>query len=155
MNVDLRRVVPVEDFTGQDAAETAAVQAAVSRSRDFLRSFRWCGGIAASYVGIAVPEIVFVTLHQILPLEAGVDEWLWTVIGDLPSAYLVTDGASTPEEALEAYVGEMRSWVQAVQLGQPTEDLIPVNSPATAEYADMLRKRLEIIEATLLGDDSE
>jgi hypothetical protein len=84
------------------------------------------------------------------PAAAGVDEWLWVVVGDLPPAYLVADGNPTWQEALAGYIDEMRRWVDAAMAGAPVDDLIPVNTPPTAEYAEMLGSRLRTLEETLL-----
>lgn len=152
MNIDFSELTPVDQLRGETAEETAVLRSAAAAAQTYLRDFRWCGGIVASYAGIAVPGIVMVVLHKIVPLEGGVDEWLWTVTGDLPPAYIVTDDAENPEQALEGYVGEMRAWIEAVRFRQSIDDLIPVNAPATPEFASMLEARLDILERNLLGE---
>jgi hypothetical protein len=148
-------LTPVEKLVGQTPAETDALRQLAADAEAFLKGFGWCRDVLASYSGIAVPGVVGVFLHHIQPTEAQVDDWLWTVVGDLPPAYLVTDEARTPDEALEAYIGEMRTWVDAVRMGQPTEELIPVNVPPTQEYAAMLDSRLRLLEEHLEGEDEE
>jgi hypothetical protein len=44
----------------------------------------------------------------------------------------------------------MREWTAAVKAGNPVDDLIPVNVPATAEWGHELERRLEFIERKLL-----
>jgi hypothetical protein len=58
-----------------------------------------------------------------------VDRWLWTITGDVPPAYLVTDDARKPREALEGYVFEMRRWVRKVRAHKDLTDVIPVDVP--------------------------
>jgi hypothetical protein len=70
------------------------------------------------------------------------DELLWVVVGDLPPAYLVTDGNPIPLAALETYVEEMQAWVNAVEAGEPVDDLIPVNVTPTHDHAKQLKERL-------------
>jgi hypothetical protein len=72
------------------------------------------------------------------------------IVGDLPPAYIVTEENPTPAAALEAYIDEMMDWVSAVEQGDSTEELIPVNAPATIEYAKQLRNRLEFLRSTIL-----
>ena len=76
---------------------------------------------------------------NIHPLRRDVDELLWVVVGDIPPAYLVTDDAPDPVAALQAYIREMRRWIEAVRLGRPIADLIPVNALPTAVNATTSR----------------
>lgn len=93
-------------------------------------------------------------LINIEPSEPGVDDWLWVVVGDIPPAYLVTDNAPDPISALGAYNEVMQDWVDAVNQGQPVENLIPVNAPPTKEYATMLQSRLTFLKEQLLSDST-
>ncbi len=52
--------------------------------------------------------------------------------------------------ALDAYLGEMLDWVEAVDEGRSVEDLLPVNVPPTKEWADNLRRRLDFIGNKIL-----
>jgi len=72
------------------------------------------------------------------------------IVGDLPSAYLVTDDAPTSEEALQADIELMDEWVEAVKQGKSVDDLIPVNAPATAAIAAMLESRLRFLQERVL-----
>lgn len=49
----------------------------------------------------------------------------------------------------------MQDWVDAVNLGQPVENLIPVNAPPTKEYAAMLQSRLTFLKEQLLSDSTQ
>ncbi len=121
----------------------------------FILSFRWCGAIQESYLGIGIGGVLAVFLFRILPIEAGVDEWLWAIVGDLPPAYLVTDNAPNAACALEGYVEEMARWAQAAKRGKAVADLIPVNVPPTPENAIELRSRLDFIEKEILPQYSD
>jgi len=57
---------------------------------------------------------VCVFLFALMPAGRDVDCLLWVIVGDLPPAYLVTDEASGPVEALRVYVPEMSKWVAAM-----------------------------------------
>jgi hypothetical protein len=123
-----------------------------AEAQRYLEGFRWCGSVRASYMGIAIPGVVGVFLHEIRPKTADADEWVWTVTGDLPPAYIATEDAPTAAAALEGYVGEMRRWVEAVNLGQSIDDLIPVNAPASPEYAAKLESRLAFLEEEVIPE---
>jgi len=117
---------------------------------NFIRSFAWSGDLLALYEGYQEPDIIGVFLVHLRPAAAEVDEWLWIVVGDLPPAYLVTDGSPTWQQAVAGYIDEMQRWVDAAKTGAPVDDLIPVNTPPTAEYAAMLESRLRTLGETVL-----
>jgi hypothetical protein len=77
---------------------------------------------------------------------------LWTVVGDLPPAYLVTDDAETPAEVLEAYCERMDDWADRVISKGNLSESFPVAAQPTTEHAEMLRARLEFIRAKLIPD---
>jgi hypothetical protein len=62
----------------------------------------------------------------------------------------VVEGNPTAASALEGYMFEMTKWVEAIEQGKSVEDLIPVNAPPTAEYADPLRRRLDFLRSEIL-----
>lgn len=143
--MDTSKLVPVAEIAGEDEEEMRELRQLARCASDFLSAFKWCKAIRESYEGYGVAGIVGVYLFRIEPAHPGVDEWLWVVVGDLPSAYLVTDGAPTPAAALQIYVEEMSEWVAAVESGRTVEGLIPVKAPATVENAAMLKSRLTFL----------
>jgi hypothetical protein len=58
----------------------------------------------------------------------------------------VGDDNPNPALALQGYIYEMSRWVDAVEKGQPVDDLIPTRVDPTPKYAQMPKIRLEIIE---------
>jgi hypothetical protein len=53
---------------------------------------------------------------------------------------------------LDGYIGEMEAWVEAVENGQTTDDLIPVNAAPTLQNAEALKSRLGFLEREILPD---
>jgi hypothetical protein len=150
MNIDFSKLTPCRGIRGEDAEETRDLNQMVQEARGFVASFAWCQKIAECYFGFGVGGIVAIFLFRIEPRGENVDEWLWTVVGDLPPAYLVTDIAPDAANALRVYIREMQRWVGAVKNGEPVEDLIPVNVPATLINAENLERRLRFLEQELL-----
>jgi hypothetical protein len=148
--IEFGRVVRAEDLKGDDPKDTRLLQEMLSEAREFLLSQEWCSSLEEEYFGIGIGGIVAVFLFRIQPKRKGIDDWLWVVVGDLPTAYLVTDVSPTPVDALHTYVGEMSKWVGAVRARKPVARLIPVNVPATKEWAEGLQKRLDFLKAEIL-----
>lgn len=124
-------------------------------AKEFLEFYDWCGQIRESYVGMLHPGIVAVFLFRIVSNRKDVDEWIWVIVGDLPSAYLTTDECPNPATALDGYIGAMLEWVDAAQKGKSVAELIPVNVPATKENANILKTRLDFLDRRILSEYQE
>lgn len=143
-------VVPTSEMHGESNEETLKLREMEFRARSFLSSFDWCQEIREFYFGDGIADIVAVFFARIESARPSVDEYLWVIVGEVPSAYLVVDASRTPREALEAYIGEMRKWVAVAQNGRHPDDVIPVNVPATPEWAEALASRLDFLEKKLI-----
>jgi hypothetical protein len=138
-------VVPLSDVAGHTPEETSLLLDMAEVAKCYLASFRWCRSISEMYFGDGIGKIVGLFLCRIVPSENGVDEWLWVVVGDIPPAYLVTDLCKNPAQALDAYIEEMSKWIELAREGKSSEDVIPVNRPATPEEGERLRIQLELL----------
>ena len=65
----------------------------------------------------------------------GTDEYLWVLVGDLTSAYFVTDYSPTLRSAAKVYYRLMQDWVSAVLSKAPLDDVYPVEAEETEEMA--------------------
>ena len=149
-NVDMNSVVPVATMVGEDAEDTALLTDALAEAAAYIQGFAWCKGIREQYFGGGVGGVVGVFLMRIDPAATGVDEWLWVVTGDLPSAYFVVDKAPSSAAALETYCGLMDDWIHAVQNGSSREDVFPVDAAPTKENATMLEGRMEFLRSEVV-----
>lgn len=138
-------VVPLSAVAGDTPEETAFLLDLADSAKNYLSSFRWCQSVGEMYFGAGIGKIIGLFLCRIEPSEEGVDEWLWAIVGDIPPAYLVTDECKNPTEALDSYVEEMGKWIELAREGKSSDDVIPVNVPATPESAEQLRVRLELL----------
>src|SRR5688572_17976183 len=108
-------LVRSELMQGETVAETESLRQYLAEAERFLRSHGWCGEIVERYFGYGVPDVLAIFLIRIRPLQPHVDEDLWVIVGDVPPAYIVTEGNDTPRDALAGYVEEMNRWVEAVE----------------------------------------
>lgn len=123
----------------------------LSEARKFLLYYKWCRAIIEEYVGIFVDGVIGVFLFRIDAARPDVDEWIWVMVGDLPSAYLTCEQSPNPATALDGYIGAMSEWVEAALNGKSVAKLIPVNVPATKENGDLLGKRLKFLDERVLS----
>ena len=153
--VEREKLIPIERMIGEDDQETSEFQELHEQARRYIGGFKWCAGIRNVYFGLGAAHIVGVFYFEITPASPKIDSALWVVMGDIPPAYLVTDDAPNAARALDGYIIEMRRWVEAVKEGEPLTGVIPVNAPATMEYAKMLESRLEFLASEILSDYEE
>jgi hypothetical protein len=142
-------VVPIAEMKGEDDDETERLRKMEAEARDFISHFDWCHEVREFYFGDGIGDVLAVFLARITPAPS-VDEYLWIVVGDIPSAYLVTDDCPNPKEALNGYIWEMRKWVALAKQGRASRDVIPVNVLATPEWAEALEGRLNTLEQEII-----
>lgn len=146
---DLSKVMLWSIFLESDYEDKNGGKELHQRAKSFLKLYSWCQGVKESYVGMLYPAILGIFLFKIIPGE-NVGEWIWAVVGDIPPALLPLAAGENPAMVLDAYLGEMQRWVDAIDQGKSIDGLLPVNAPPTKEYADMLRGRLEFIGEEIL-----
>jgi hypothetical protein len=139
-------MTPVSDLTDEEDIALAC------KATDFLTAFRWCAAVRESFLAFDSGYILGVLLFRIEPRLLGVDDTLWVVVGDVPSAFLVCDDAPDWHCALQCYLREMRRWVEAVRSGSGLDGVFPVNVSPTLEHAEMLSTRLAFIQDHFIDD---
>jgi len=102
--IPVKGVVPLSQMVGGDAEDTKLLSVMAAGAENFIRCFSWCREIREAYFGDGYGGIVAVFLFRIESSRTDVDEWLWVVFGDVPPAYLVTDLAKIPSQALIVYL---------------------------------------------------
>jgi hypothetical protein len=135
---------------GDDETDTALLKEMSAAAQDYMQSFSWCKAIREAYFGDGYGGIVAVFLFRIEPARAEIDEWLWTIVGDIPPAYLVLDLCKSPSQALDVYIHGVSKWVSLAKQGKSSKDGNPVNVPATPENAAVLEKRLKTLRDVIL-----
>jgi hypothetical protein len=138
-------LVPMSELSGDD--EDASLLRRMSHEAEaYLRSFSWCKDVCRAYFGGGVGGVFAIFLFNIQASRQGVGAWMWIIVGDVPSAYLPLEDASTAKEAFTSYVRGMSKWVELARLGQsgtPDEGVPPINVPPTPEWADKLERKLQ------------
>ncbi len=128
-----------------ECAAEAGCQAFLSEANGFLNTFRWAKRTGKAWVADCVPGVWALFLFELDAAAPDVGKYIWTVVGDLPPAYISTVYAKSPRAALDGYIGEMQAWIDAVENGQPVDDLIPVNAAPTLANAESLGSRLDFL----------
>lgn len=136
----------IAEFTGEDIRLLASDR---KKCHEYFERQRWCASVVESVVAYSVPRVMSLFLVTITP-KADTDAVLWAVVGDLPSAYFVTDDAETPAKALDVYIELMEDWVAAVRSTGELDDVFPVEANASTENAALLEERLRFVRSELV-----
>jgi hypothetical protein len=140
-------------MTSTDSLRDADVPALAAAAERFLAGQSWCGRVRQVTPIFAIRGVLGVFRCTLFPSHPDADVMVWVVVGDLPSAYLAHEPGDSWQDALRGYVEEMELWVDAVRAGRTVGGLIPVDTPATPHYAEMLASRLAFIHTRLLDVD--
>ena len=136
-------------LVGDSDEDTVLLRSMASDARKYLAGFSWCPAIRVVYLADGIGGVVAVFLVELAEKLGGQDGFLWVILGDLPSAYLVTDEISNPREAIESYCEIMDEWIAAVRSGKGLHDAFPVGVQPSLENAQLLAKRLDFLRETV------
>jgi hypothetical protein len=151
MSIDRSSFQLVSDIHGDDAEETELLRGMAQDARAFITGHEWCPPIRNLYLADGVGGVVAVFLVDFArAIEGSPDDSLWLVIGDLPSAYFVTESAETPRAALETYCAIMDDWAAAVAHGSDLDEVYPVDAEPTEENARELLGRLTFLRTEII-----
>lgn len=148
--VDMDRVTPSREMVGQDESDTRLLHEMLERAEVYVKSFKWCPALVGRFFGCGVGGVVAVFLFRFATKISETDDLLWVVVGDVPSAYLVTDDAPDAASALLVYCDLMETWARAVLDGSFQDQVFPVAVPATPESANMLLSRTRFIRERIV-----
>ena len=146
-------IIPIHQMQGDDQEDTEMLTKLSHEADDYITSFRWCPVIKEKFFGFGVGYIIAVFLYHFDSQINETDDWLWVIVGDLPSVYLVIDNTNSPMDALEGYCELMEDWANNIMAGNSIDECYPVQAAPTKENAQMLLNRIEFIRREFLNED--
>jgi hypothetical protein len=117
---------------------------------EYLSGFKWCREIYSHEIYFDMGDILSIFLFEIDNSQSKEDNKIWIIVGDLPSMYLDTYGASSTKEVLMNYVELSSAWINAILKNQSIEDCFPFEAESTKENAFLLESRIEFIRDSIL-----
>jgi hypothetical protein len=148
----VKGVVPIKQMKGDDAEDAALLAQMEASALEYLSSFDWCSSVRDAYFGDGYGGIVAVFLFRIVPARPSTDEWLWVVVGDLPSAHMRAQDLKNPYEVLREYIRQRALWAEYASRGEaPPEAILPVQViPPTPHWANEMKERLDVLRENFL-----
>jgi len=120
------------------------------RASVYLSGFDWCKQIRCSSLYMNLGSTLCIFLFEIENSASGEDNFLWLMVGDLPSMYLDVYGSKSTKEVLHRYAALAKDWIANVESGLSVDDCYPFDAAATREMADLLKKRVNLIEKSII-----
>jgi hypothetical protein len=149
-DIDFSKLVSPSDIKGDDPEDTKLLRQQHQEACEYLLSWDGCPAVTESYFAGGVGGILSVSLLRIVPEDPDIEEYLWVVCGDIPSAFFTVEDGTTPRAVVLAYVARMMDWVNALEAGTSTDHLFPIDTLMTPELGRELKSRLEFIEELVL-----
>ena len=136
--------------------EIQSILGLYDEAREYLESFDWCVSTKKVWYDKdhGIYEKIGVFLFEIEPLNDTVDDFIWVIVGDLPSVYL-DKSVTTGQEALETYCELMQEWADNIKSGKSLDECYPVPIDTTIENAELLSGRISFIRRELLMTDEK
>ena len=136
--------------------EIQSILGLYDEAREYLESFDWCVSTKKVWYDKdhGIYEKIGVFLFEIEPLNDTVDDFIWVIVGDLPSVYL-DKSVTTGQEALETYCELMQEWADNIKSGKSLDECYPVPVDTTIENAELLSGRISFIRRELLMTDEK
>lgn len=138
------------NLLGDSEEDTHLLRAMYKECLGYIESFKWAPPIKTLCLGFGVGGVIAVFLVEFAYPVNEHDGQLWIIVGDLPSAYFVTDDAPTVDGALRIYCEMMTEWAKAVMSDEQLNEKFPVDAPATKENARQLLSRIAFIRRSIL-----
>ena len=149
-DINLNGYSALDSIIGENIEETEYLNELKDNAIAFLNGKKWCSKIENGYFCFGIGKVIGIFLFKIIPNGNDVDNIIWVIVGDLPSAYLSPLYCKTVKESLEGYIIEMQKWIDAVKQNATVDDLFPVNVKPTHKYAIMLEKRINFLKDEIL-----
>lgn len=117
----------------------------------YLLGFKWCVKVKDSFLYYSLDKVFSIFLFEIDNLQSANDNFLWVIVGDIPSMYLDVYGPKSTREVLEDYIRLAENWIATIQAGDPVENCFPFNAEPTIELAQLLQSKVSFMKNTLLA----
>jgi hypothetical protein len=142
--------VPLNELHGDDDLDTKLLRAMAEEAIRYVRSFPWCIELHETYFSDGVGGVVALFLSCVTIRQAETPEWIWVIVGDLPSAYMEFEPSHSPRAALLRYIEGVEEWLAASEEERPSANLIPIDVPPGTEFIDMPQGRIETLRSLVL-----
>jgi hypothetical protein len=124
----------------------------IEEATKYLKSFVWCKKIKDCFLYTNIGRAFCIFLFEIENTQSSEDNFLWVIVGDIPSMYLDTQGPKTTKEVIELYIGLAEDWIENVRKYKAVDNCYPFDAEPTIEMAELLQRKISFMGGTLLDN---
>jgi hypothetical protein len=147
----IQSAVPLAEMRGDDELDDKLLHEMADKAIRYIRECPWCIDIHEQFFGDGYGGIVALFLLRVTIRGLKNPEWIWVIVGDMPSAYLEAEGFKSPQAALRRYIDGIEDWIATPENERGSrKDLPPIDVPPADEFIEMLRVRMETLRAQIL-----
>lgn len=125
------------------------------KAEAYLKGFAWCKEIISCNLYTNIGRVFCIFLFEIENIASKEDNFLWVIVGDIPSMYLDTFGPKTIKKVVETYVGLAEDWINGIKSGDGVEECYPFNAEPSLELAELLENKISFMKNTLIDNIEE
>lgn len=121
-----------------------------TEAEKYLLSFYWCKKIKESFLCANLGRVFCIFVFEIENSASLEDDFLWVIVGDIPSMYLDFFGENTTAAVTRNYIELAQDWIDHIRKGQSVNECYPFNAEPTIELAELLDKKISFMRDTLV-----
>lgn len=122
------------------------------KAETYIKSFKWCKEIKDCSLYTNLGKIFCIFLFNIDNTASREDNFLWIVVGDIPSMYLDIFGAKTTRAVVETYTVLAEDWIDKIKKSKSVAKCYPFDAEPTLELAELLEKKVSFMKTTLIDN---
>jgi len=122
----------------------------IEESKKYLSAHVWCRSVKQGWLFTNIGHTINIFLYEIENEQSPDDNFIWTMVGDLPAIYLDTFGVKTTKEVIENYIGLADDWIYHVESDQSIEHCFPFQANTSNESINMLKIRIQLLRDNIL-----
>ena len=122
----------------------------IEESKKYLTSYKWCRSIKQGWLFTNIGYAINIFLYEIENEQSPDDNFIWTMVGDLPAIYLDTYSVKNTKQVIENYIGLADDWIHHVESDQSTDDCFPFQANTSNESINMFKKRIQLLRDNIL-----
>jgi hypothetical protein len=126
----------------------------IEESKKYLTSYKWCRSIKQGWLFTNIGYAINIFLYEIENEQSPDDNFIWTMVGDLPAIYLDTYSVKTTKQVIENYIGLADDWIHNVESDQSIDDCFPFQANTPSESINMFKKRIQLLRDNILPNIS-
>ena len=149
MLIDTSEMISMETILEKYANDVENIKLAKKASA-YLYSHIWCNKIEKQWLVANWENLFAIFFFKITTNTKDTNEYVWLVVGDLPSICIDVESATNEQEVVKAYITIMEDWIKCVHNKGDIKKCYPINVPPTKGYADMLNTRISLIKEHIL-----